>query len=507
MPPSATCTSTCSGSCASRRSSSRPRSCSARSSSRSAGSWPTGSPRSCTTAGSSPGRLLGDRIGIFAAAVGAIVGALLHLAIRLIGIARTTFRPRPTLTLRVRGVREFLLLMAPKMLSHPIEPLTFLYFTSLASRFDVGSVSSVSFARNFESVPVSLIGASFAIAAFPLMSVAAANGDRATFRRVFTTNLPDDRGRHDGRRGRALLHRRDDHLDLPRRWGVRRRRHGPDRDDPRGLRARDPVREPHPPAGPGAVRHPQHDPADDRVGRRVRDDRAGRRVARPDGRPVRSAPRIRGRHGRQGRDPVRRARAPDRGHRPARPARSTRLVDLGRRRAGAAWPAGRGARCADGSAPSSCPSPSSAWRSASSMRRPRRSRARTSSTRRSSRPGRGSTRRRLPRRPSVRRRSLRARPAREPERSGRIDRALVERERRPDADAGTVRDGPLPARRLRRGVHRHLVRAGGDADLDEHHGRRGRTRRRRPSGTSSTWAARSRPPRTAPSSPRAGRPG
>ena len=79
--------------------------------------------------------------------------------------------------------------MAPKMLSHPIEPLTFLYFTSLASRFDVGSVSSVSFARNFESVPVSLIGASFAIAAFPLLSTAFATGDRATFRRVFTTNL------------------------------------------------------------------------------------------------------------------------------------------------------------------------------------------------------------------------------------------------------------------------------------------------------------------------------
>ena len=133
--------------------------------------------------------VLGERIGIFGAAVGAIVGALLHLAIRLVGIRRTSFRPLPTLSLRVRGVKEFLVLMAPKMLSHPIEPLTFLYFTSLASRFDVGSVSSVSFARNFESVPVSLIGASFAIAAFPLMSAAAVAGDRASFRRIFTTNL------------------------------------------------------------------------------------------------------------------------------------------------------------------------------------------------------------------------------------------------------------------------------------------------------------------------------
>jgi putative peptidoglycan lipid II flippase len=133
--------------------------------------------------------LLGESLGIFAAAVGAIAGAVLHLAIRLIGIRRTAFLPRPTRTLRVRGVREFLVLMAPKMLSHPIEPLTFLYFTSLASRFEEGSISSVSFARNFESVPVSLIGASFAIAAFPLLSAAAASGDRATFRRVFRINL------------------------------------------------------------------------------------------------------------------------------------------------------------------------------------------------------------------------------------------------------------------------------------------------------------------------------
>ena len=133
--------------------------------------------------------LLSDRIGIFGAAVGAIAGALLHLAIRVIGILRTSYHLRPTIHLRVRGLKDFLVLMAPKMLSHPIEPLTFMYFTNLASRFETGSVSSVSFARNFESVPVSLIGASFAIAAFPLLSAAVAAGDRATFRRIFTTNL------------------------------------------------------------------------------------------------------------------------------------------------------------------------------------------------------------------------------------------------------------------------------------------------------------------------------
>ncbi len=133
--------------------------------------------------------LLADRIGIYAAAVGAVVGALAHLGIRLVGIRRTSFRPRPSFALRTRGVGAFIRLMIPKMVSHPIEPLTFLYFTALASTLLPGSVSSVSFARNFQSVPVSLIGASFAIAAFPALSLAAATGDRRGFGRVFGTNL------------------------------------------------------------------------------------------------------------------------------------------------------------------------------------------------------------------------------------------------------------------------------------------------------------------------------
>ena len=133
--------------------------------------------------------LLGDRIGIYGAAVGAVVGAVAHLAIRLAGIRRTSFRPRPGLAFRTQGVGEFLRLMVPKMASQPIEPLTFLYFTALASQLEAGSVSSISFARNFESVPVSLIGAAFAIAAFPQLSAAVAASDRDGFTRTFRTNL------------------------------------------------------------------------------------------------------------------------------------------------------------------------------------------------------------------------------------------------------------------------------------------------------------------------------
>ena len=133
--------------------------------------------------------LFARSLGIYGAAVGALLGALLHLGIRVVGIGRTHFRIRPRLAVRTAAVREFVRLMIPKMASHPIDPLTFLYFTALATRFGAGNVSAVSFARNFQSVPVSLIGVSIAVSAFPVLSAAVASGDRPAFVRTLTTNL------------------------------------------------------------------------------------------------------------------------------------------------------------------------------------------------------------------------------------------------------------------------------------------------------------------------------
>lgn len=129
-----------------------------------------------------------DSMGIRAAAIGAVLGAALHLAIRVAGILRTSVRLRPRLDLHMPALREFLRLMVPKMVSHPIEPLTFLFFTSVATTLAAGSVSALSFARNFQSVPVSLIGVSIALAAFPGLSAAWAAGDRGAFGREVRRN-------------------------------------------------------------------------------------------------------------------------------------------------------------------------------------------------------------------------------------------------------------------------------------------------------------------------------
>jgi putative peptidoglycan lipid II flippase len=133
--------------------------------------------------------VLSPSMGIMGAAVGTVIGACLHLGVRVLEILRTDFRYRPALLLRTAGFREYVRLAIPKALAAPVEPLTFLFFTSVASTLVVGGISAVSFARNFQSVPVSLIGIAFAVAAFPIMARAASDGDGPRFRRLVYVNL------------------------------------------------------------------------------------------------------------------------------------------------------------------------------------------------------------------------------------------------------------------------------------------------------------------------------
>jgi putative peptidoglycan lipid II flippase len=133
--------------------------------------------------------VLGPRIGIEGVALGTLVGSLLHLGIRIVGVRRTDFRYRPALAVRTPEFREYIRLAIPRVIAQPIEAVTFLFFTSVASGMAAGSVSSLSFARNFQSVPVSLIGIAFAVAAFPVLSRVAATGDRTRFGALVRDNV------------------------------------------------------------------------------------------------------------------------------------------------------------------------------------------------------------------------------------------------------------------------------------------------------------------------------
>ncbi len=133
--------------------------------------------------------LFGEAYGIHATAAGAVAGAAAHLTIRVAGLLRTPFRIRPAFHVRTPAFREFVRLMLPRMISHPIDPLMLTYFTNLASSIGVGAVSAFNFASDYQVVPVSLIGVSFSLAVFPTLAAAYAAGDGATFRAVLRRNV------------------------------------------------------------------------------------------------------------------------------------------------------------------------------------------------------------------------------------------------------------------------------------------------------------------------------
>ena len=133
--------------------------------------------------------LLAPHFGIMGTALGTLGGALLHLAIRVVDAARAGFRFKPSFAIFTPEFHNTLALMLPKMFGHPVELATFWGFTALASGLTPGSVAVLNFARNFQSVPVSLVGIAIATATFPILAEAysqnAVGRFRATLKRVF----------------------------------------------------------------------------------------------------------------------------------------------------------------------------------------------------------------------------------------------------------------------------------------------------------------------------------
>lgn len=123
--------------------------------------------------------------GIYGLVLGTLVGASLHILPRFFGIRLSHFRYSFIVKWRSKNFIKLIKLMIPKMIGHPVEQLTFLGFTRIASLLAAGSVTAVSFARNFQSVPVSLFGIAFSLAIFPVLAEAAGKSDRESFLKNF----------------------------------------------------------------------------------------------------------------------------------------------------------------------------------------------------------------------------------------------------------------------------------------------------------------------------------
>lgn len=127
---------------------------------------------------------LAPHFGIVGVAYGTVIGSLLHLLVRLIDVLRSGFKLKLSFRPFTPEFRKTISLMIPKMFGHPVELATFWAFTIIASRLQPGSVAIMSFARNFESVPVSLIGITVATTTFPVMAQAITDHSLKQFKKI-----------------------------------------------------------------------------------------------------------------------------------------------------------------------------------------------------------------------------------------------------------------------------------------------------------------------------------
>jgi putative peptidoglycan lipid II flippase len=94
-----------------------------------------------------------------------------------------------TRTVDWKGIREVLAITVPRSASLSLSSVVFAGLTSLASRMPEGSIAVLTFAWNLQSVPLSLIAASYSVAAFPSLSRAFAQGNRVLFAQEMTAAL------------------------------------------------------------------------------------------------------------------------------------------------------------------------------------------------------------------------------------------------------------------------------------------------------------------------------
>src|SRR3989344_760280 len=117
--------------------------------------------------------VLAPSFGIMGVAYGTVFGAFLHMLVRCIDALHSGWRFEIALKWwRTAEMKQTLRLMVPKMVGHPVDFVTFWLFTSLASLLAVGSITALNFARNFQSVPVSMIGIAMSTAVFPALAEA-----------------------------------------------------------------------------------------------------------------------------------------------------------------------------------------------------------------------------------------------------------------------------------------------------------------------------------------------
>lgn len=114
--------------------------------------------------------LLTPSMGIHGLAAGVIIGAAGHAAIQFGWLLRNGLAIRPTLSLRVGGLREVTRLVGPRLAGQFVGQSNLIVMTNFASRAGDGAISSLSYGQHLVMLPHGILALSLSTVIFPRMA-------------------------------------------------------------------------------------------------------------------------------------------------------------------------------------------------------------------------------------------------------------------------------------------------------------------------------------------------
>lgn len=111
--------------------------------------------------------------GVMGLAYGVVLGAAAHLLIQIPTVLHLGYRWQWIFDWHDKGLRQMAKIMLPRTLSLAVNQLNLIAMTIIASLLAAGSITIFNLANNLQSFPLGLFGISFAVAAFPSLSLLA----------------------------------------------------------------------------------------------------------------------------------------------------------------------------------------------------------------------------------------------------------------------------------------------------------------------------------------------
>lgn len=133
--------------------------------------------------------LFKDNIGIIGLGIGALVGAILQLAVIAIGVVKLNYHWRPHIQWRSPDFGSVLKNLPPRSLDQGMDQVNNIIETRIASGLGSGNISNFNNAYTLSTAPILLIGTAISTAAFPRLNARLSQGRPDLFRIDFLKTL------------------------------------------------------------------------------------------------------------------------------------------------------------------------------------------------------------------------------------------------------------------------------------------------------------------------------